>query len=196
MTDFIKRLGKLTLPSWLDRGQPAILLRASVTFWSRIYAWLTWPLNQFDPLTCAQPLLNLIAYERDVTRFVGEPLDLYRRRVDYAFINAQDAGEIAGFIAIFERLGIGYVELLERQPEIDWDVITVHVTDSQIAENSALLLEIIRQYGRTCRRYRFEVITSLGVHLRAGEYQGEYICYPVTLGDIRTESSATFRASL
>jgi hypothetical protein len=195
MTDFMQRLRDLKLPSWLDRGQPAILLRACIMFWSRVYDWLTWPLKQFDPLTCAEPLLNLIAYERDITRFDGEPLSLYRRRVNYAFINAQDAGEIAGFIAIFERLGIGYVELLERQPDIDWDIIIVRITDSQIADNSDLLLEIIRKYGRTCRRYQFEVITSLGVRIRAGWYQGEYICYPATLGDISTESSATYRAS-
>lgn len=196
MTDFMQRLRDLKLPSWLDRGQPAVLLRACVTFWSRVYGWLTWPLKQFDPLSCAESLLNLIAYERDITRFDGEPLSLFRKRVNFAFINAQDAGEIAGFIAIFERLGIGYVELLERQPEIDWDIIIVRVTDSQIADNSDLLLEIIRKYGRTCRRYQFEVITSLGVQLHAGWYQGEYIYYAASLDDVSTESSATYRANL
>ncbi|SQD04850.1 Uncharacterised protein [Escherichia coli] len=55
--------------------------------------------------------------------------------------------EVAGFIAIFERLGIGYVELLERQDGLDWDVIVVRVTSSQVAENGDLLLEIIRKYG-------------------------------------------------
>ncbi|HAM2724798.1 TPA: hypothetical protein IBD75_005348, partial [Escherichia coli] len=93
--------------------------------------------------------LDLLAWERDITRFKGEPTEIYRRRISYAFINAQEAGEVAGFIAIFERLGIGYVELLERQPGVDWDVILVRVTDSQIADNSDLLLEIIRKYGRT-----------------------------------------------
>ncbi|OAT26533.1 hypothetical protein M976_02694 [Buttiauxella ferragutiae ATCC 51602] len=196
MTKFATQLAGLKLPSWMDRGDPAKLLRACVKFWSQVYDWITWPLKQFDPLTCAEPLLNLIAYERDITRFDGEPLSLYRRRVSFAFINAQQAGEIAGFIAIFERLGIGYVELLERQPEMDWDVIVVRVTDSQIASNSNLLLEIIRKYGRTCRRYRFEVITSLPLNINIGWYQGEYICYPATLGDIGTESSVTFSASL
>src|SRR5476651_2862528 len=173
MIDFKKQLRGLRLPSWFDRGNAAILLRACVTFWSLVDDWLTWPLKQFDPLTCAEPLLNLIAYERDVSRFNGEPLSLFRKRVSYAFVNAQDAGEVAGFIAIFERLGIGYVELLERQPGIDWDVIIVRVSDSQIADNSDLLLEIIRKYGRTCRRYQFEVITSLPLHINIGWYQGE-----------------------
>src|SRR5471030_16004 len=196
MIDFKKQLRGLRLPSWMDGAEPSKMLRACVTFWSLVDDWLTWPLKQFDPLTCAEPLLNLIAYERDVSRFNGEPLSLFRKRVSYAFVNAQDAGEVAGFIAIFERLGIGYVELLERQPGIDWDVIMVRVSDSQIAANSDLLLEIIRKYGRTCRRYQFEVITSVGLPLRVGSYEGEYVCYTASLDNITTESSATFSASL
>lgn len=196
MIDFTKLLNTLRLPSWMNEGEPAALLRACQTFWQRVNAWVQWPLKQFDPLTCAEPLLNLLAYERDIVRFDGEPLTLYRKRVAYAFINAEQAGEIAGFIAIFERLGIGYVELLERQPGIDWDVIIVRVTDKQIAENSDLLLEIIRKYGRTCRRYQFEVITAIGVQIRVGWYQGEYVCYPASLGDVTTDYSATYRASL
>lgn len=196
MPDFIQKLAGLKLPSWMDKGDPARLLRACVKFWSQVYEWITWPLRQFDPLTCAEPLLNLIAWERDIERFNGEPLRLFRARVNYAFINAQQAGEIAGFIAIFERLGIGYVELLERQEGQDWDVITVRVTDSQISDNSDLLLEIIRKYGRTCRRYQFEVITTLPLHINIGWFEGEYICWPATLGDVNNESSAVYSASL
>ncbi len=87
-------------------------------------------------------------------------------------MNARDAGSVEGFISIFERLGIGYVELMERQPGIDWDVIQVRVTDSQIATNTQLMIQIIRQYGRTCRRYQFEVITSEQLTIRAGWDQG------------------------
>ena len=196
MPDFAAKMKSLKLPSWMNWGEPAKLLKAAVKFWTGIVAWVTWPLQQFDPLTCAEPLLNLLAYDRDIARFNGEPLSLFRKRVAYAFVNAQDAGSVSGFIAIFERLGIGYVELLERQAGIDWDVIIVRVTDSQIAGNSDLLLEIIKKYGRTCRRYQFEVMTALGVQLHAGWYQGEYICYAATLGDAATDSSATFSARL
>lgn len=196
MINFTERLKSLVLPSWMDRGEPAALLRACVTFWSRVNNWIQFPLRQFDPLTCAEPLLNLLAWERDITRFKGEPLGLYRRRVSFAFVNARDSGEVAGFIAIFERLGIGYVEIVERQPEIDWDVIIVRVTDGQIAENSDLLLEIIRKYGRTCRRYRFEVITGVGLSMRVGWHQGEYVCYQASLNDNTAASSVTFNASL
>ncbi|MGD8163374.1 phage tail protein [Pantoea sp. FN0307] len=185
---------KLTLPSWMDKGEPAKLLRACTTFWQRVLNWANWPLKQLNPLTCAEPLLNLLAYERDITRFNGEPLSLYRKRVAYAFVNARDAGSVAGFISIFERLGIGYVELLERQEGIDWDVILVRVTDNQVSSNAQLLLEIIRQYGRTCRRYQFEVMTVDGLALRAGWNQGEYVCYPARLAE--ADVSTVFGAKI
>lgn len=195
MTDFLKKLASMALPSWMNKGEPLKLLKTARTFWAEVYSWITWPLRQFDPQTCIEPVLNLIAYDRDITRFSGEPLSLFRKRVAYAFINARDAGSVEGFINIFERLGIGYVELVERQPDIDWDVILVRVTDSQIADNTQLMIQIIRQYGRTCRRYQFEVITSDSLAIRAGWDQGEYVVYPARLNST-VASGATFSASL
>ncbi|WP_174634687.1 hypothetical protein [Yersinia thracica] len=189
------KLPTFTLPVWLNKGEPVKLMRACLVFWQKVYGWIKWPLNQTDPLTCVVPLLNVLAYQRDVTRFPGEPLALFRKRVHFAFINAKDAGSVAGFIAIFARLGVGYVELLERQPDVDWDVITVRVTDSQVAENSELLMDIIRQYGRTCRRYRYEIITPVDMHIRAGHVGCEYICYSASA--VSNEAvNAAFGASL
>lgn len=195
MTDFDKKLAGLRLPTWMRKGEPDKLLKAARRFWAQVYSWVTWPVSQFDPLTCSEPLLNLLAYDRDITRFNGEPLSLFRRRVAFAFINARDAGSVAGFISIFERLGIGYVELVERQPGIDWDVIQVRVSDSQIADNAQLLLQIIQQYGRTCRRYQFEVITSQPFAIRAGWDQGEYVVYPARIAGADV-ASATFSAGI
>lgn len=195
MNEFMQKLASMVLPSWMSKGEPQKLLKTLRRFWAEVYGWITWPLNQFDPLTCTVPLLNLMAYDRDITRFNGEPLALFRKRVAYAFINASDAGSVEGFISIFSRIGIGYVELLERQEGIDWDVITIRVTDSQISDNTQLLMQIIQQYGRTCRRYRFEVITSESMMIRAGWDQGEYVCYPATLAGMET-NSATFGAKI
>ncbi|QTC51109.1 hypothetical protein H0Z11_04320 [Pantoea agglomerans] len=195
MTDFDKKLTGLRLPTWMRKGEPDKLLKAARRFWAQVYGWITWPVSQFDPLTCSEPLLNLLAYDRDITRFNGEPLSLFRRRVAFAFINARDAGSVSGFISIFERLGIGYVELVERQPGIDWDVIQVRVSDSQIADNAQLLLQIIQQYGRTCRRYQFEVITSQPFAIRAGWDQGEYVVYPARIAGADV-ASATFSAGI
>lgn len=177
MTDFEKKLAGLLLPTWMKKGEPAKLLKASRKFWVAVYGWITWPVNQFDPLTCSEPLLRLLAWDRDITRFNGEPLTLFRKRVAYAFINAKDAGSVEGFIAIFDRLGIGYVEILERQDDIDWDVIIVRLTDSQIARNTQLLMQIIRQYGRTCRRYQYEVLTPQKLYINYGFIQGEHVCF-------------------
>ncbi|WP_410741653.1 phage tail protein [Citrobacter freundii] len=173
MPDF----SQLKLPFWMNKGELARLLRACKKFWSQLYEWLMWPAKQFDPLVCPLPILNLLAWERDITRFSSEPLDLYRKRVAFAWVNARDAGSVEGFIAIFQRLGIGYVELQERQPGKDWDVITIRVSDGQIASNGELLREIIRQYGRTCRRYDYEVITIDTLDVRAGWYTGDYVVY-------------------
>lgn len=198
MPEFLKKLAGLALPFWMDEGEPKKILAAARKFWAQVYGWVTWPVNQFDPLTCPEPLLNLMAYDRDITRFNNEPLSLFRRRVAYAFINARDAGSIAGFIAIFERLGIGYVELLERQPDIDWDVIIVRVSDSQLAANPELMLQIIRQYGRTCRRYQFDVLTSLKLFINGGSEGGEYVCYSAgnnMCGKVKAGEYLAFSAS-
>ncbi|AUZ65668.1 hypothetical protein [Citrobacter sp. CFNIH10] len=195
MTEFLKKLVGMALPSWMNKGESGKLLAVMRRFWAEVYQWITWPLAQLDPLTCGESILNLMAYDRDISRFDGEPLSLFRKRVAYAFVNAADAGSVEGFINIFDRLGIGYVELMERQPGIDWDVILVRVSDSQVADNTQLMIQIIRQYGRTCRRYQFEVITSESLLIRAGWDQGEYIVYPARLAGTET-GSAIFSASL
>lgn len=196
MTEFNKMLAGIKLPSWMNSGEPVALLRIARKFWGKVWDWINWPLNQFDPLTCSESLLGLLAWQRDITRFNGEALSLYRRRVAYAFVNARDAGSVAGFIAIFKRLGIGYVELQERQPGTDWDVISVRVTDSQVSDNPELLMMIIRQYGRTCRRYRFEVMTTNHVSIRAGWSGGEYIVYTASALAVTANNRATFGAKL
>ena len=71
--------------------------------------------------------------ERDVTRFTGEPEALFRLRVKFAFINSVDAGSTAGMKRIFERLGVGYVEIEERQPGRDWDVVLLKFSNAQLS---------------------------------------------------------------
>lgn len=153
-------------PPWWEDGQtlvagmkePAMLAQGIVSFWQQVRRWLLLPLAQQDPLTCSESLLALLAWERDIPRFNGEPLALFRKRVKFAYLNARDAGEVAGFKRIFERLDIGWCDVHERQAETDWDVITIEVTDSAIATNQQLMETLIQHYGRTCRRYRFQVV--------------------------------------
>jgi hypothetical protein len=157
----------IKLPFWLEGIELAKLRDAASAYWTQIETWLKWPLTQFDALTCSEGVLNLLAYQRDIQRFKDEPLDLYRKRVAFAYVNAKDAGSKAGFIAIFERLGIGYLEIDERVDPVDWDVVLLRLSDTQLADNMELLQKIIEKYGRTCRRYQLQVITPIIVTVDA-----------------------------
>ncbi|MEQ9997316.1 phage tail protein [Pectobacterium versatile] len=170
MPDFRQQLESLRLPSWMDRGEPAKLLRANKRYWQQVNDWMRWPLQQLDAETCPVPLLNVLAYQRDIERFNGEPLSLYRKRVKWAFINAQDAGCVAGFIRIFARLDVGAVELKERQAGYEWDVILVRINDEQLSTYNTLMMNLVRQYGRTCRRYNFDVLNEVTARVYAGTF--------------------------
>jgi hypothetical protein len=148
---------------WFTAEESSKLIKAAQAWWERAESWIRWPLTQMDALTASIGIVNLLAYQRDIQRFPEEPEDLYRKRVKYALINAKDAGSKAGFIAIFERLGIGAVEIVERFDDVDWDVVSIRLSDSQLSENTALLDLIIQKYGRTCRRYRLEVIIPISI---------------------------------
>ena len=152
---------KITLPFWLAGLDLAKLRGLLEQWWDLASTWIKWPLSQLDPLTCTVGILDLLAYQRDIQRFDNEPLDLYRLRVALAYVNARDAGSKAGFIAIFQRLGIGYVEIEERVDAIDWDVILLYLSDNQISANTQLLQDIIYKYGRTCRRYELTTLTPI-----------------------------------
>ncbi len=161
--------------------EPAFLAKGIMAFWRRMRGWLLQSLAQQDPLTCSEAMLALLAWERDITRFKGEPLALYRKRVKYAFINAQDSGEVAGFKRIFERLGIGWCELHERQDGTPWDVITIEVADSSLTQNQQLMETLIQHYGRTCRRYRFQVLYPAMGYLHAGRIDMGHQVFAATL---------------
>jgi len=153
----------IKLPFWLSAEQTEALIKAAKTWWQRAEDWVRWPLTQFDPLTANIGMVNLIAWQRDIERFDTEPEDLYRKRVKYALINAQDAGSKAGFIRIFERLGIGYLEIEERVDPVDWDVILLKLSDGQLAQNQELIERLVYKYGRTCRRYQLTIITPITI---------------------------------
>jgi len=154
---------EIKFPFWLDGVELGKLRSSIAAWWDVAESWIRWPITQMDPLTCTLGILNLLAFQRDITRFTDEPEALYRRRVKFAYINAEDAGSKAGFIRIFERLGIVYLEIEERVDPVDWDVILLHVSDSQLALNATLINRIIQKYGRTCRRYELSVISPIPV---------------------------------
>ncbi|WWL45991.1 phage tail protein [Pseudomonas parakoreensis] len=156
---------KLKLPFWLAGTELSKLTAAAQSWWATVTGWLRWPYSQIDPDTCHLSILELWAWQRDVTRFTGEPESLFRLRVKFAFINSVDAGSTAGMKRIFERLGVGYVEIEERQPDRDWDVVLLKFSNAQLSLNPELLRVLIQQYGRTCRRYDFVTITPVGLQV-------------------------------
>ncbi len=172
---------KIKLPFWMDKGELQKIALLFEKWWAYVLNAVKFPFNILDEETCGEKILNLIAYHRDVERFDGEPIELFRKRVKYAFLNAKDAGSKAGFIRIFERLGIGYVEIIERFDVENWDVIKIHLSDSQLAKNHELLNLIIRKYGRTCRRYTFEVISKTEVTIKNGEFNHDYQCHYIKI---------------
>lgn len=178
---------EVSLPFWMSGPELSKLARAAKKWFALLMGWAIWPVLQMDPETCTEKVLDLIAWQRDIDRFEGEPLSLYRKRVKYAYINAKDSGSIAGFKRIFMRLGIGYTEIDERMPGRDWDVVAILLSDSQLAENQDLLQVLIQHYGRTCRRYEWTILTPLPMNTRLETFDNDYqtICAsvpPLTIG--------------
>lgn len=157
----------LNLPYWFSGGEVSKLANAAGRWFAKLQEWAFWPARQMDARTCSPAVLDLLAYQRGIDRFPGEPLELYRLRVHYAYANAVDAGEVSGFARIMNRLGVGYMEQEERMPGVDWDIIDLCLSDSQLSRNQALLKVLLQDYGRTCRRYRWSILSPQPVAVRA-----------------------------
>lgn len=147
---------RYALPVWVRKGLEANkLTNALGNWWDTVEEWLKTPLTELDPETCSFAMLKLWAYQRDVDLFANEPEDVFRKRVKYAIQNTIDAGSKEGFENIFARFGWPLSGQIERDPEKDWDVITLWLGDSTITSDPELGQYLIQQFGRTCRRYEF-----------------------------------------
>jgi len=151
----LPQLDQPSLPFWMGGEECSKLSRAAHGWFSRLGEWAALPARQLDPLTCTPTVLDLLAWQRNVTTYQGEPERLYRLRVAHAYANARDAGSVAGWGRIFQRLELGGVALEERVAGQDWDVIGVVVDDTAFPDQQNVLEIIVQEYGRTCRRYRF-----------------------------------------
>ncbi|CDT98529.1 conserved hypothetical protein [Vibrio coralliirubri] len=174
-------LPQSVVPWWQDGSttseelkEPYFLSKGVSAFFNRVRGWLLLPLRQMDALTCSENTLELMAWDRDIKRFEGEPLSLFRKRVKFAALNAKDAGSVAGFKRILERLDIGIVAFKEREDTVEWDLCTIELTDSDISNNTKLVQTLIEQYGRTCRRYRFQVTFLTTLTVASGEFSHNF----------------------
>ena len=177
---------KINLPFWLDGDEFTKLKASAQAWWESVEGWMRWPLLQMDAETCHLAVLDLLAWQRDITRYNSEPERLFRLRVKYAFINAVDAGSVAGFRRILQRLGVGDVQILERQPDRDWDIVQLHLSDAQLSDNPTLIDIIVHQYGRTCRRYELVATTRLGLTLSTYEVSNDHATLVARFDDFHT----------
>ena len=184
---------KLELPFWMQKGELKKLNDAAQSFWDQVEKWLRIPLSKFDLMTCDLIFVDHIAWERKIKRLDGEIEPIYRKRVNYAFINAQDAGMNRGMYAIFERLGIAIFDIKERQPGKDWDIVTIEMSDELLSQHKTLINLLIQTYGATCRRYEYSVTSTLnqycGIGLMTWDHQTFIATEPLSVKIINTDSS-------
>ena len=151
----------IKLPFWMSKGELKKLSQAAQHFWEMTEKYISLPLTKTDLLTCDLNLVNQEAWQRKITRLDGESELVYRKRVNYAFLNAQDAGMTIGIKNIFKRLDIPVYDIKERQPERDWDIVTIELDDATLSDNRDLVNLLIQTYGATCRRYEYTVSNTI-----------------------------------
>jgi hypothetical protein len=151
------------MPYWLARQGSELdkLRKGAVRFWLRVTDMLAFPSKQLDPMTAELEIVHLLAWERDIEQIPSETETLYRTRVKYALKFAKGAGSKDGWYYMFEKLGTPWITIDERVSETDWDVVSLQLLDSDLADRAGLIDNICRQYGRTTRRYQFDTIASL-----------------------------------
>ncbi|EPR43145.1 tail protein I [Desulfovibrio sp. X2] len=142
-----------SLPFWMAGAEADKLAAAAKEWFARLGEAAALPAKQLDPLSCSASILDLLAWQRGISAYKGEPERSYRLRVAYAYANARDAGSVNGWARIFQRLEVGDVELQERIAGQDWDIIGIVLDDERLAACQGLVEIIVKDYGRTCRRY-------------------------------------------
>jgi hypothetical protein len=159
---------KIELPTWMNGIDVTALAKAAEEYWHTVEGYLLWWLEQLNEDDAALPILDLLAWERGINRLDGESVELYSLRIKHALANSEDAGYGIGMERIFKRLGFGYIEINERLPTYDWDMVEVALIEDEFEGQQALVEELIKQYGRTCRRYFLSVLSVINAFVVAG----------------------------
>lgn len=162
------------LPFWMDGPVVSSLAATLTAWWEKVGEWASWPARQIDPLHCSLPVLGLLAWQRSIERYHGEPERLFRLRVKFAYANGADAGSMAGWKRIFARLELPPVELEERVDGQDWDIVNIVLDDADMPDSQNVLELIIKDYGRTCRRYRFVSRIRQPLFIRAAAFDDNH----------------------
>lgn len=156
------------LPIWLKGHNAQALAKVAQSYWQEVQSYLFWWLEQQHSENAQAAILDLLAWERGINRLPGENIELYGLRVKHAFANATDAGSNIGMEQIFKRLGFGFIQVNERVPGFDWDMVEIAMLESEFSGKEQLVTELIKQYGRTCRRYFLSAITAVDTTYASG----------------------------
>lgn len=182
---------RIELKFWQNTDQLTLIGKLADTFYDQFQERLEQVSRQIDADTAPLKMVELLGWERDVERFEGESEALFRKRVKFALLNAKDAGEKSGFEKIWSRLGLGEISQTERFDAENWDVIKLVVDETVFGEYMELLNVLIRQYGRTCRRYEFESWTKTAVGIRTCHFDAEYFYTQTSLNHSLSAQAGT-----
>ena len=171
----------ITFKHWMAQGELAKFARAMTAYWRHVQDSLELPLRRFDPLTAPFELVKLVAWERDVELLDKEYENIFRLRVANAFSFAKNSGDVKGFTSMLKTLGVNFAVLHERQPEIDFDIIKIEIGSSDLSNNAYLINSVIRQYGRTCRRYRVNVTFPANQKILHGQFSHSLQIYSASM---------------
>ena len=164
---------EIKLRYWKGRGELAKFARAMRNYWEHVKAAFEMPLQQHDPLTAPMALVNILAWQRGVEKLGQEPEELFRIRVAHAYGFARDAGSVSGWEDMFEKLGYPHIAQDERLVNVDWDVISLKIRDGDLSDIPELLDTVIRQYGRTCRRYQYTTYIDMPLQARPQNFEAD-----------------------
>ncbi len=168
------KIPEINLRYWMGRGELAKFARAMRNYWAHVKAAFEMPLQQHDPLTAPIALVNILAWQRGVEKLGQEPEYLFRIRVAHAYGFSRDAGSVSGWEEMFEKLGYPHIAQDERLVNVDWDVISLKIRDGDLTKVPKLLETVVRQYGRTCRRYQYTSYVEVPLAARSKSIEAQY----------------------
>lgn len=168
------KIPEINLRYWMGRGELAKFARALRNYWEHVKAAFEMPLQQHDPLTAPIALVNILAWQRGVEKLGQEPEYLFRIRVAHAYGFSRDAGSVSGWEDMFEKLGYPHIAQDERLVNVDWDVISLKIRDGDLTKVPKLLDTVVRQYGRTCRRYQYTSYVEMPLAARSKNIEAQY----------------------
>lgn len=147
------------LPFWLQGVEIVKIAKAAASYWQKINDALELTLrNSLSPDDCHQDLIGEHGWERRSSRFSNEDLPIYRQRLRDVIQYRIRSGSAVGLSEVLSDFGVTDFQIIEStHPEFaeynDPDVVEIRMPDGAITANQELLLQIIQEYGLTCRKY-------------------------------------------